>query len=707
MRKTMSFLILLLAVSLLPGFELPVSQQPVLEDSNLISDFVRVDPDDSLPEPLSTKAWFWQDGNNLMIHFECEIDEKFAEGNYVDRDTNARADMLRIQLNTLPEEPFAYVFLAYPCGSLGDGVRRQDMSLDYKWDSQYSYQSSHTDSTWSLTFTIPLGSLRFKKGAPYNWKVILTRYHYAGAETFSSPYANTDHKQTYFDSMHAITLTQPIKRDSKIELRPYFVKSYDLINKTSSFDPDMLGLDIALTPTQQTRIKISFNPDFSDTPPDAAADIYNIDVPYFYEENRFFFTEDIDAFGVSRTAFNSRNINQPSFAYKGTGIIGKTKWGILGALDKEVTQGGYVLNRDDYYQVLSLISTISDFTFYNATVSRLNKGYYNHLYSGIYRYQIYKNMDICATVIGTIRQDDNATDTSVKKGYKADGTLSFYPGRFVFITSYNKTSKDIYADAGYLYYKDLQAYSVTSSWNSKPMYGFLKPANSFASVDGLDWFHEGGTDSELNYYGNLFLEFKPKLITTCFAQVGNVHDNWHRDHDHYSFGTSITLNRWNEFRPILNLIRSHTMVYALNDTYDCNSFYATMVGTLAKKYTYTLTWNLMDYGYPRENTIDYGGTPYTIHLDDRYSIINAKFQYMPSLQLSLTTGLSYSSYESQGAYADLGYYANLRYEFKRDWFIYAGFKSAQTQDEKPTSSDYLGHFTKDSASAYFKVSVSL
>ena len=36
--------------------------------------------------------------------------------------------------------------------------------------------------------------------------------------------------------------------------------------------------------------------------------------------------------------------------------------------------------------------------------------------------------------------------------------------------------------------------------------------------------------------------------------------------------------------------------------------------------------NLIDYGYPRENTIDYGGILYTIHLDDRYSIINAKFQ---------------------------------------------------------------------------------
>lgn len=707
MRKTVLFFIFIMLASLLPGLEIPFSRQPVLEDSNLFSDFVRVDPDDSIPEKLPTKAWLWQDDNNLMIHFECEIDDNFAAGYPVDRDGYPRSEMLRVQLKTLADEPFAYVFIAYPSGSLADGVRRQDMSIDYQWDSQYGYQSSHTDSTWSVTFTIPLGSLRFKKEPPYQWKVILTRYHYLDGETFSSPYANSDHKQTYFDSMHAITLTHPIKRDRKIELRPYFVKSYDLINKTSSFDPDMLGLDIALKPTQQTSIKVSLNPDYSDTPPDEAADIYNMDVPYLPYENRFFFIEDLDFFGLSYGAFESRNINQPSLAYKGTGIVGKTKWGILGALDKKVTQNGYLLNRDDYFQVLSLTSTISDFTFTNATVSRLNKGYYNHLYNGIYQYQIYKYMDLCASVIGTIKQDDHAQDSSVKKGYQAGGTLSFYPGRFVFTTSYDKTSKDIYADAGYLYYKNRQTYSVTSSWNSKPMYGFLKQASCFASVDGMDWFHEGGTDSELVYYGTLTLESKSRLKTTFAAQAGNMYDELHRDHNYYSFGTSIILNRWIGFIPVVNFSRSHTMVYALNDTYDCNSFYATIGGVLAKKYNYYLFWNIKDYAYPKEDIIDYGGVPYTIHLDDRYSIFNASLRYMPNLQFSLTTGLSYSSYETPNYYPQLGYYANLRYEFKRDWFIYAGFKSAQTRDVAPTGNDYLGHFSKDSASAYFKVSVSL
>ena len=92
---------------------------------------------------------------------------------------------------------------------------------------------------------------------------------------------------------------------------------------------------------------------------------------------------------------------------------------------------------------------------------------------------------------------------------------------------------------------------------------------------------------------------------------------------------------------------------------------------------------------------------------NKYSVINAKLQYTPNLSLRFTTGLTYSSYESQGVYSQLSYYANLRYEFKRDYYIYVGYKSAQTQDAASTNSDYFGHFIKNSASIYFKVSVSL
>ncbi len=124
-RRALLSLILLVFINFVKGIEIPLSKQAVLEDRNLISDFVRVDPDDSNPETLLTKAWLWQDEDNLFIHFSCIIDESFIPGYPANRDEGIKADNVRVQLATLPDDYFAYTFLAYPCGHLIDGIRRE------------------------------------------------------------------------------------------------------------------------------------------------------------------------------------------------------------------------------------------------------------------------------------------------------------------------------------------------------------------------------------------------------------------------------------------------------------------------------------------------------------------------------------------------------------------------------------------------------
>lgn len=219
-----------------------------------------------MPESLKTKAWIWQDDNKLMIHFRCAINETFATGYSARRDEYIGADYVRVQLITMPDTYFSYVFMAYPSGHLVDGIRREDMNIDNQWNSNYSYESSYNDSLWNITFTIPLGSLRFRNTVPYHFYLILTRYNQASNETYSSPYAHIKQKRNYFYSAHEIILHQPITKDIDLKIKPYFVKSYDLVNKTTSFDPDMLGVDIAFKPASDMNVKLSINPDFSDVP---------------------------------------------------------------------------------------------------------------------------------------------------------------------------------------------------------------------------------------------------------------------------------------------------------------------------------------------------------------------------------------------------------------------------------------------------------
>jgi len=698
---------LLLIVFPLSAIDIPFSDQAVMTDTNLIGDFVRIDPDDSQAETLATKVWVWQEEGKLMVHFSCAINENFMPGYPASRDSEIQADYLRVQLVTLPDANFAYLFGAYSSGHLVDGIRKDDMSVDYQWDSDYDYESSYNDSLWTVTFSIPLGSLRFKQELPYSWGLIFTRFHQSTKEYYSSPYANTDSKLEYFKAVHPIVLHEKVKRELDMKIKPYFVKSYDLINKTDSFDPDMMGLDIALNPGQQTKMKFSFNPDFSDVPPDNAQDVYNNDIPTMYSENRFFFVEDLDAFGLRESVFYSRNINKPSFAYKATGNVGTTRWGILGAKDEKVVEDGEVQNNDDYFQVLSLIPSYSIFTMGNALISRMNKGYYNHAYFGNYDLKLGKELMLNTEVTGSIKSNDEGEEDKVLKGYQLFSELNFSPGNFDNYIYYQKVSKDIFLDAGYLYYKDRQTYGISMDWNSNPGYGFIKKKRSFLSLDFSDWYIGDNTYNEYSWYGNFGIDLKSGFNYSFNSNFGTVHDDLWEKHHYYGVSSSISRSEENWAHITLGMSYGDELVYVLNDTYGKFGLVANASGNIAKMYSYSFDWQYIDFSYPKDNIVDYGDGSANVKLDDRYSICNVRLNYNPNLKLCFTGGISYTNYALYGVYSDVQFYGNMRYEFKRDHFIYAGIKSSQSQDEKSTYSDPLGHFIKNSATAYMKLALTL
>ena len=171
MRIIILLSVCIIAVTGLWATAIPISNQAVLTDDNVFGSLVRIDPDDSLLESLKTKFWLWQDGNDLVVYAEAEIDSTFEQGNHSRRDENASGDMLRVQLVTMPQSYMAYAYVAYPLGNLADGIRKKDMSIDYSWDSHYSYRSEISADLWRVTFRIPLGELRFRQEQPYNWSL--------------------------------------------------------------------------------------------------------------------------------------------------------------------------------------------------------------------------------------------------------------------------------------------------------------------------------------------------------------------------------------------------------------------------------------------------------------------------------------------------------------------------------------------------------
>jgi hypothetical protein len=403
MKHLLCFWLLACCLTICLAFVVPVSEVPVLTDANLITGLLRVDPDDKEPEKLQTKCWLWQDGDDLLAYFECEIDSSFYPGPVGMRDNVSAADYVRVQLITIPDAFYAYYYAVYPSGNMLDAVRNSELSVDKNWNSHYTIENTYDDKYWRVTMRIPLGELRFQQKLPYRWKIIITRNHKNAEVVYSYPFLTTDMKKDYFLKAQDIELTHPIKRSLDISFRPYFVKSYDLIKKTGSFDPDHIGMDIAFNPAQRTRIKLSVNPDFSDVPPDNASDNYNSKYPPYLFENRFFFTEDIDVFGLDREIFYSRRIGKPNLAFKITSSSKSFNWGALGAFDRDA-RANDMLN---YYQVLAINPAWRTVKLSNAILTRSNEAYYNHAYNGNYHWQFAKDFKLNArTTISTKKNPD-------------------------------------------------------------------------------------------------------------------------------------------------------------------------------------------------------------------------------------------------------------------------------------------------------------
>ena len=680
---------------------IPLSNTPVLTDANMISSFVRCEPDDQLPETLQTKCWLWQEEDFLVAHFECETDSSFYIGSLTVRDQGQQQDFVRVQLITIPDAYFAYYYSATPTGSLYDAVRNQDLAIDTRWNSKYAYESHIEDKLWTVTMRIPLGELRFKHDLPYNWKIIVSRYHFKDETMFSHPYSHTDMKKDYFLKAQDITLSRKVKRSMNFSFRPYLVRSYDLLEKTSSFDPDNIGMDIAFDPTQRIRIKLSVNPDYSDIPPDDAADNYNSKYPPWLSENRFFFTEDLDVFGSDSDTFYSRNIAKPQLAFKVTGNTNSVNWGLLGAIDKEMRDDGMVINSDDYFQVVSIKPSWRKLRFNNSILSRINEGYYNHVYEGSLNKLIGDSFSLGASLITSINKD--ASMKEVNDGYQWSAYISAFPGDWNASISTGKCSDDVVIDMGYPFQPDFN----TGNWNcgySSPMLpGKIKYFGASYWGDYFKYYPDTNPIDEISQGANAYITLNNKLSLNVNLNYGTALDLADVKHDTYSTNTNLSYDRWDALGLSCSYSFGNTVVYQLYDTYNTQRLGISLWGQGSQQLYYEGSLTLRHYSYDKVSTVN----GHVVTMDNSYALVNTDVVYTQSSHLQLRAALSYHNNESGGAFGDLGYHANLRYEFQPECFIYAGMQNNQYQDEKSTLSNPLGNFRKYGSTAYVKLAVAI
>ncbi len=690
---------------LLPGIDIPFSRVPVITDENKLTNYLRIDPEDWVEDQHNTATWLWHDEEALYALMRCDKDENYSFGNFSSRDGGNDGDFLRLQLITIPDAYYAYFYIAYPNGSLADGVRNPDINVDYSWNSTYSYEVEEGADYWQAKMRIPLDELRFSHKPPYNWKVIVTRYNFKTKHYYSYPAFSTNEGKNYFRKAADIALNHKLKRSLNVKLMPYFVKSYDLISKTDSFDPDNVGIDISFNPSPRIKSKISLNPDFSDVPLDSPTNYYNSRYPIYFNERRYFFTEDIDAFGVDSDVFYSRNIMQPQFAMKLTGNAKSIYYGYLGAKDKKIVDDGYVSNPDDYFQVIAVRPETERLRFNNAIISRMNTGYYHHLLSSGLSVEYFKDAFVKIYYMYSLR-DNEAEGVNDQKGDFKALALSYEPKEWDLSLWFSSIDDKFTADSGYFRETGYRKVGYNLSYDRENRETYLKSWTTGFWGDIMEY--DLSTDPHVEYGlgHNLSFSFLPRYSVWYNVNTSQERDQIGQDH-YYSYASVGCSKSWDRFSfwSVYNFGKN--VIYRLNDTrfYQAATIYANAQASKSTIMSLSITNYIYD--YDKISYVEYEDGPQEVKMDNVYQIISGSMSYNAGAQTSIKMGLGLSTYETSSFYANLSYYCNLAYEFKRDSFVYLGYKTQQLQTEKSNLNDPMGQFVKNSASAYLKVALSL
>jgi hypothetical protein len=656
MRKyfQIAILIMLFAGVLLNAITIPYSQTELKTETNHLSGFVRISPDDSLAIPLQTDVWLWHDKDNLHIFWEAEIDVNFEKGKLANTDEWTDCDFFRIQIITDVKNYYAYYFYSFPFGNKFDGIRNSDMRQNEDWNSNYKYENIISDNLWTSSIKIPLNDLRFYGNPPYKWKIILTRYFEKANDFYSFPYGKIDMGKDYFRTAYDITINEELSQNKNYRITPYFIKKYDLMEETGSFDPENIGLDFSYNPTSATKVKLSINPDFSDIPMDSESDNFNVRYAPSFEENRYFFIEDLDVFGVSSNLFYTRHIMQPQYAVKLTGNSENFSYGFLSAMDKKVVEDDEILNNDDIYNMLALRPKWENLSIQMTLLNRMNKDYHNEVFIINPTWEFMKNQSIWCELDATIK---DGSDIEKKYGYSFYCGYNGKKGDVNWSIDGSHMSKDYNADMGRVYQTDYTALNADIWQNSEPNGKIIKKYGSAI------WLHKAFENESKDLLGqngglNFWINSPHKINLSINGNIGqeSYNDSVYTWDDIYA-GIGTWNISWLSARISYSI--GHSLVYNLSEIYKKDYLNLALWGDIGNNLSYNIS----------------------------------AFQNF-SNKLSITNGLRYNNYESGETKAYLGFFSNLRYEFKDSCNLYLGYKTAQDETEQEYITNYEQAYMK-------------
>ena len=678
----MIFIILLSS----PSFALDIlySEVPVYSAQNNIGNLRCVIPPDSSRIPLETYCWIWHDNENIYFSWEAETDDNFMVGKYSPNDVSAQADQLCVQIITDQINYYSYGFIANPLENKSDFVRSTSHSLDYDWNSSYEYTSTNQNSKWIVIMKVPFKDLRFNVKPPYQWKIILTLYLKNEDKYYSTPFLTTQMGKDYFRNAIDITINEEIRRDRNFYLRPFSIIKSDLLENETKFDHENFGFDLSFNPTSSSKLKATYNPDFSDVPIDDETNDFNSKYASFYAENRYFFIKDFNALGINSTSFYSRQIVQPDYAVKFTEKTHLLAYGVLSSKAKQVAnKDGIIINSNDIYNIIALKPSTENFSFQFTLLNRMNKDYHNEVLHLKPNWEFQKDQylwfDINLSIKDTL--ENNST-----KGYYGIVGYDYRNNDYNFTMSATQMSRDYTVDMGKIYEDDYYGWNFNSTLNREFKNKLLRSIKS--NIDASEEI-DNKTSELLERYAHFDLCLNSSYHLDFELDCTSVKEFYSEKYfDKYQISFQTTWSKPKLFNAFVGINYVNYIIYALNNDYQGRYLQMGLRGIIYKYASYSISVDNMNYF----------NIPTVDNVDNNYWLANMDISFSFSNNLDLTSGIRFNNYEYYDQSQHIGLFSNLRWQFKKRSYVYLGYNSANDKINEVDEYSYQ--------QAYLKISYS-
>ena len=332
---------------------LPRANGPVTLDGDLsdaawsnalvVSKFYEYYKSDNTEPPMQTVARVMYDDRYLYVGVDCRDDDPSKiRAPLVERDhVFGDQDNLAVIIDARGEGKVALELRVNPSGVQGDALLNDASgSEDFSPDFFYDTATKITSTGWIAEYRIPLSTLRYKESDPktFGFNILRTwprQFRYSSTmvpipkggnclvcrELLLGGITNLPHSQHLIAAPYVTTeaAETPVAGSGRLGNR--------------SIDNNA-GVDLKWSPTTDTAIDATLNPDFSQIESDVAQITTNQRFAVFLPEKRPFFLEGTDLFDTPIQAVYTRTITSPRWGIRATGKSGSTEWTTLIADDR-------------------------------------------------------------------------------------------------------------------------------------------------------------------------------------------------------------------------------------------------------------------------------------------------------------------------------------------------------------------------------------